>query len=279
MKKIIQLFSLLVVASFAFIGCDGAIDSEYKEQVVVQGFIYPGEPINLQLHYTTPFGVAYSDAGSAVTGADVRVRVDGIEYPLVEISPVGRYFLDTATLKVVGGKEYELIVKKDAHSIYARTRVPMPIAYTGVNDSFPKDRILPLDTNNATTFAYGLTAAPVDQKWRLYMLQVTALDTTVGKINTSPAGPPVDTTAYVRYSFIQTAPNFRLYSRLFGWFGPNRLTLLALDSNWVDYKRAVGYGENSFVPYQPSLNHIQGGIGVWASAAKDTTTVYVKLKQ
>ena len=273
-----NIFILLLLTS-AFIGCDGAIESEYKEQIVVQGFIYPGEQIDVSLHYTTPYGTAFSDKGSAVVGADVRVRVDGALYTLIPYSSLkGRYRLPVSSLVVEGGKEYELIITKDQHSLYARTRVPMPIAYTGINDSLPKDRILPLDTNNASTFVYGVTAAPIDQPWRLYMLQVTALDTSVGKINTSIAGPPVDTSAIVRYSFIQTAPNFRIYSRLFGWFGPNRITALALDSNWVDYKRAVAYGPVAFIPYQPSLNHIKGGIGVWASAARDTVTVYVKRK-
>ena len=110
------------------------------------------------------------------------------------------------------------------------------------------------------------------------MLGVLALDTTVGKIHTSRQGPPVDTSAYVRYSFIQTAPKIIIYSRLFGWFGPNRMSFLALDTNWVDYKRAVGFSEDAFIPYQSSLNHVNGGIGVWGSAARDTVTVFIKPK-
>lgn len=272
-----NIFILLLLTS-ALIGCDGAIESEYKEEIVVQGFIYPNEPVEVSLHYTIPFGTAYNDTASAVIGADVRVRVDGVEHQLIATSRKGRYTLPASALVVEGGKEYELIIKKDQHNLYARTRVPMPILFTGLNDSLPKDRILPLDTNDASKFVYGVTAGPRAESWRLYMLQVTALDTTLGKIPTSIAGPPVDTSAYVRYSFFQTAPNFRIYSRLFGWFGPNRMTVLSLDSNWVEYKRAVGYGDQSFVPYQPSLNHIIGGLGVWASAARDTTTVYVKPK-
>jgi len=152
----------------------------------------------------------------------------------------------------------------------------MPIKYKNLETSLPTDRILHLETTNASGFSYTLTAGPT-QPTILYMLQVNALDTTVGKIYTDPqAGPPVDTSAYVRNSFIQTAPRVTIYSRLFGWFGPNRMTMLAMDSNWVDYKRQVGYGENAFSPYQTSLNKVQGGLGIWASAAKDTVTVYVK---
>lgn len=262
------------------IGCDGAIESEYKQQIVVHGFIYSGEAIDsVVLHYTSPYGTSVDDLATVVTGADVRVRVDGEEFILEPGIVPGRYFLPAAKHIVQGGKVYELVVKKDQHSVHAFTRVPMPIKYTGLNDSLPSDRVLLLDTVNATSFKYGLTAGPVDEPGRLYMLYTTALDTTFGKIPTSQNGPPVDTNAYARYGFIQTAPNMRLYSRLFGWFGPNRITMLALDTNWVDYKRAVGYGGQSFISYQPSLNHVEGGIGVWASAGRDTVTVFVKLKE
>jgi len=273
MKSII-LFALLALLS----GCDGEIASEYKEQIVVHGFIYADEAIDsVVLHYTSPYGQAVDDIATTVSGADVRVRVDGNEFILQPAALPGRYFLPRSEHIVEGGKTYELLVKKDEHSVRAVTKVPMPLKYIGIKDSLPPDRILVLDTVNATTFRYGITAGPIEPG-RLYMVYTTALDTTFGKIPTNRNGPPVDTSAYARYGFIQTAPNMRLYSRLFGWFGPNRITMLALDSNWVDYKRAVGYGGQAFISYQPSLNHVEGGIGVWASAGRDTVTVFIKPK-
>ena len=269
----------MFVAIGSFTGCDGAIDSEYTEQIVVQGFIYPGEAIDsVILHYTVPFTASYNDSAFAVTNADVRVGVDGKEYVLQASAKRGRYFLPKADLIIQGGKTYTLTLRIGNKIISATTTVPMPILYTNLSKTFPDGKSLTLDTNNATTFSYTLTAGPIDVASRKYMLQVSALDTTVGKIFTGQQGPPVDTSAYVRYSFIQTAPRIIIYSRLFGWFGPNRLTILALDSNWVDYKRAVGYGDNAFIPYQSSLNHINGGIGIWASAAKDEVTVFLKPK-
>ena len=273
--KYIILFAL----SALLWGCDGEIDSEYQQQIVVHGFIYADEAIDsVVLHYTSPYGQAVDDIATAVSDADVRVRVDGKEFVLQPATVKGRYFLPRSEHIVEGGKTYELLVKKDNHSVRAITSVPMSLKYTGLNDSLPDDRILILDTVNATTFRYGLTAGPIDKPGRLYMVYTTALDTTFGKIPTNQNGPPVDTAAYARYGFIQTAPNMRLYSRLFGWFGPNRITMLALDSNWVDYKRAVGYGGQAFISYQPSLNHVEGGIGVWASAGRDTVTVFIKPK-
>ena len=276
MKKLLLLGVLLLI------GCDGAIDSQYSPQIVIQGFIYPGEGIDsVVLHYTTPYTIAYSDSASAITDALVNILVDGKEYPLQKLPTRygGRYYLPKSTLTIQGGKTYQLIVQAGGMTATASTTVPMPIHLTNRDSAFPPGNILMLDTNNATDFTFKLTAGPVDEPNRLYMLQVTALDTSVGKIHTGIQGPPVDTGASTRYGFIQTAPNMQIYSRLFGWFGPNRLTMLALDTNWVDYKRAVGYGGESFMPYQPSLNHINGGIGCWGSAGRDTITVYVKLKR
>jgi hypothetical protein len=261
-------------------GCDGAIESEYKEQVVVQSFIYEGGGIDsVILHYTTPLTEAYNDSVFAVTDADVRVSVDGREFRLQPGAKLGRYFLPADSLIIEGGKTYYLSVMVKNHVVTAATTVPMPIHYIDVDSSLPPTKVLELDTSNAFGFYYLLTAGPVDEPSRKYMLQITALDTTLGKIPTGREGPPVDTSAYVRYSFIQTAPKMIIYSRLFGWFGKNRLTILALDTNWVDYKRAVGFGKEAFYPYQSSLNHINGGIGVWASAAKDDVDVFVKVKQ
>ncbi len=275
-KAIIFLFGLLAIA-----GCDKAIESTYTPQIVVEGFLYPGEGIDsVLLHYTVPFTKAYDDSAYAIVGADVHVSVDGQDYQLQPIPNTrGRYFLPKSTLVIEGGKTYMLTVHIDDLTATSTTTVPHPIALTNRETAFPSSRVLLLDTNDATTFNYTLTAGPVDAPGRLYMLQITALDTTYGKVPTGPQGPPVDTNAIVRYSFIQTAPNIKIYSRLFGWFGPNRLTFLALDTNWIDYKRAVGYGSESFLPYQSSLNHIQGGYGVWGSAAKDTIGVFLQLKQ
>jgi hypothetical protein len=281
MEKLrLLLLPTLLFAVFTPIitGCDGAIESEYKEQVVVQGFIYEGQSSvdSVILHYTTPFGALYDDSTYAITGADVRVSDGNKEYQLQPLLKPGRYGLNG--IAIDGGKTYTLKIKAKDHVVTASTTVPKHIDYIGLDSSLPTSKVLELDTGNAFGFYYLLTAGPVDEPGRKYMMEVSALDTTYGKIPTGEEGPPVDTAAYVRYSFIQTAPKIIIYSRLFGWFGRNMLRLLALDSNWVDYKRAVGYGKEAFYPYQSSLNHVAGGIGVWASAAKDDVVVFVKLK-
>lgn len=280
--RVSSKYSIVIAIAIAavFIGCDGAIESNYTPQIVVQSFLYEGEGIDsVLLHYTTPYTKSYIDSEYAISGADVKISVDGADYKLLPIpNRRGRYYLPKSTLTVQGGKVYTLTVIANGITATAQTSVPLPIQITNRATAFPADRILVLDTNDATTFSYTLTAGPVDNPHRLYMLQITSLDTTYGKVPTSNQGPPVDTSAYVRYSFIQTAPNMIIYSRLFGWFGPNKIKFLALDSNWVDYKRAVGYGDNAFLPFQPSLNHVNNGLGIFASAGWDSITVFLKPK-
>lgn len=59
---------------------------------------------------------------------------------------------------------------------------------------------------------------------------------------------------------------------LLRWYGPNRVTMYVIDSNWWDYQRQVSnFGPGAY--YQPTLNHVAGGMRVFASAARDTVTV------
>src|SRR2546423_9007170 len=101
MKKNSLFFLGVLIAVLS--GCDGAIESQYQEQVVVEGFIYPGEGIDsVILHYTTPFTHSYNDSAFAITDADVRVTVDNNEYILLPQPKRGRYALPKNQLTVEG---------------------------------------------------------------------------------------------------------------------------------------------------------------------------------
>ena len=266
---------LLALLGFQWAGCDGAIDSAYHEQIVVSGFLFAGSPIELvSVERTTQFGELLDPIASGIDGASVEVIVDGVTHTLQPSSLKGRYFLPSNELTVQGGKTYNLLIVYKGDTVRGATTVPMPIHFIGLSDSLPS-RTLVLDTNNLIAFNYGLTAGPIDNPNRKYMLEVSGRDTSFGKIITSQAGPPVDTTANTRYSFLQTAPNIRISPRLFAYYGPNLLTFLAVDTNWVDARRQ---SVQSTATYQPSLNHIIGGLGTWASGARDTVSVFIKPK-
>jgi hypothetical protein len=284
------LLAMTVVMVMAVLsGCDNAIQSNYTEQLVVDGFLYAGEPVDsIVLHRTTPFGAYYDDLDYAVDGATVTITVDGVAHPLLPTGLKGRYYLPASDLVVEGGKTYNLTVSAPnlqtggVQSVTATTTVPMPIHFSAVADSI-RGKTFSVDTNNLASLAFVVTAGPVDNPNRRYLLSVRALDT-VEADSISPASrgyfpgelPDIDTNLTIRYSNLATGPAIAITPRLFIWYGPNLITFYAIDTNWSDYQRQViGRGGTN---YQPTLNHINGGIGIFGSAARDTVTIFLKPK-
>lgn len=268
------LAAVLLTIGSVLSGCDGAIDSVYEEELVLSAFLFADESLDsIALERTTPFGVRIDDEEIAVDGAQIVITSEGQTFTLLPVpGRKGRYYLPDHTIQ--GGKKYEIDVRAGEHHLTASTIVPMPIRYTGLSDSLPASRVLYLDTNNFATFSYGLTAGPRDYAFRQYMMQVTSLDVLdENKIRKLSPGPPVDTTATSRYSFFRTSAEFRLLPNLFSHFGRNRITLHSLDTNWFDYHRMI-FGSRG--TYQPSLNRVSGGLGVFGSSARDTVTVLIR---
>ena len=274
-------YSFLLLLSLPLLAaCDGAIESAYKEQLVVSAFLYANEPVDsVVIHRTTPFGNYYSDLEYAVDSATVTLSDGESTYTLLPAERKGRYALPS--LIVQPGKTYQLIVVAPnhqtggVHTLQASTIIPMPIKLADQAAQFRGQEIV-LDTNQLGSFQYFLAAGPIDEPNRKYMLGVTSLDTNEPKITLTRQGPPVDSLARTRYGFIQTAPMLPVSPRLFAYYGPNRIDFIALDTNWVDYQRQVIQPNAT---YQPSLNHIIGGLGVFASGARDTLTIFLKPKE
>ena len=254
--------------------CDQAITTAYTEQLNVACFLYADAPVDsVVLHRTTPFGAYYDDLDFAVDSATVVITVDGVAHTLKAGATKGRYYLPPSELTIEGGKTYTLTVTAPNHQtgglhhLYATTTVPMPITLDPRVDSI-RGRTVTLDTNQLASFAFIVAAGPVDEPNRKYLLTVEALDTSYGKIHQRREGP--DSVQRLRYSFTQTGPAIAVTSRLFGWYGPSKLTFYAIDTNWYDYQRQLLAATATL--YQPSLNHITGGMGIFASGGRDTVS-------
>jgi hypothetical protein len=268
--------ALSLISAGLMAGCDGAIDSAYEEKLVLSAFLFAGEHLDsVILERTIPFGTRIDDEAIAVDGAEITISSNGETFNLLPIAGrKGRYYLPDHVIE--GGRKYDIEVRAGKHTLTSSTIVPMPIKFIGLNDSLPPSRVMYLDTNNYGAFTYGLKAGPEDPTHTQYLMQVTSLDVRdENKIRNPPPGPPVDTTASSRYSFFRVSPDFRIVPSLISHFGKNRIAIHALDSNWLDYHRMViGTRGN----YQPSLNHVKGGLGVFGSSARDTVTVLVRLR-
>ncbi len=275
MKYRIALGTMVALAILS--GCDQTIQSSYQEEINVASFLYANEAIDsIVLHRTTPFGDYYDDLDYAVDSALVIITNNGIADTLLPATLKGRYYLPASKLVVQGGQTYTLYISAPnrqsggRHIITATTTVPMPIHLDSLVQSF-RGQTLVLDTNNLANFAFLVTAGPIDEPNREYLMTITALDTNFGRIHVG-GDSATETT---RYSFVETGPQIPVTSRLLVWYGPELLTFNAIDTNWVDYQRQLTNGAD----YQPSLDHIVGGIGVFASGARDTVSFAVKPKQ
>ncbi|HEY3874878.1 MAG TPA: DUF4249 family protein [Candidatus Kapabacteria bacterium] len=273
-KGIVIAF-LAVIAALS--GCDQPIQSAYQEQLDVSSFLFANEPIDsIVLHRTTPFGDYYDDLDYAVDSATVVVSHNGVADTLLPTALKGRYYLPANTMIVMGGETYTLsITAKNnqtggTHLLTSSTTVPMPIHLDSLALSVRGQTIV-LDTTNLSNFAFLISAGPIDKPDREYLLSITALDTTFGRIH----GGGDSSSETTRFSQVATGPNIAVTSRFFSWYGPNLLTFYAIDTNWSDYQRQIQQG----IDYQPSLNHITGGIGVFASGARDTVSFFLKPKQ
>ncbi len=288
LSRWLSLFAMTVMVC-CMCGCDTPIQSNYTEQLVVDGFIYAGEPIDsIVLHRTTPFGDYYDDLDYAVDSATITITADGVAHTLLPTGLKGRYDLPISDLVVQGGKTYTLSITapdrqtSGIHTVTATTTVPMPIHYSAIVDSLRGQTFI-VDTNNLASLVFPVTAGPVDNPNREYLLSVQALDTALAdSLSPSTRGhmateiPDIDSNLTIRYSNIATGPEIAITPRLFLWYGPNLITFYAIDTNWADYQRQViGRGGTD---YQPTLNHINGGIGVFGSAARDTVTIFIKPK-
>ena len=277
------LFALTMMGTMAgsatFIGCDNPIQTAYQEQISVSSFLYANGAVDsVVLHRTTPLGAYFDDLDYAVDSALVIITSNGISDTLLPAALKGRYYLPASKLTIQGGQTYDLYISAPNHQtggrhfLTAATTVPMPIHLDSLVQSF-RGQTLMLDTNNLANFAFLVTAGPIDEPNREYLLSITALDTSYGR-TPRRSGPPLDTGVVTRYSFVETAPAIPVTTNLLTFFGPERLAFYAIDTNWVDYQRQLMGGAD----FQPTLNHIVGGIGVFASAGRDTVSFILKPK-
>lgn len=280
-------YAIILLALLAIAGCDSTIDSAYNEQIVVGAFIYANEPIDsIVLHRTTPFGSYYNDIDYAVTGATVMVTSDGVTDTLLPAKLKGRYYLPASKLIVQPGKTYQLSIVAPnlqtggTHQISATTTIPMPIHFDPLVDSI-RGRTFMLDTTNLSQFAMLVTTGPVAGPDQRYLLSATANDTSAGRIRFRQRDTAIQP-ELTRFSNVYTGPSIPLTARFFSYYGSNTVTFYAIDTNWTDYQRqieALGAGNPYGTgDYQPTLNHIVGGIGIFGSAARDTVTIFLKPK-
>ena len=108
------------------VGCDAAVDPSDSDQVVIEAFLFAGEPVqDIRLTQTVLLG---EDPESAPTIDDATVRLikGGVTYALTPTGEDGRYEYLGTDLVVADGDEFRLEVEYFGTVAWGETVVPAP---------------------------------------------------------------------------------------------------------------------------------------------------------
>ncbi len=289
---ILSIIALCMVIS----ACEVYEQDEYEEHYVVESYLVANRDLaQVRLSTTAPAYEYYSFINTAVSGADVEVRLlasDGVTIeetiPFSQSSP-GIYIPDT-THSVLPLRTYQLhiLIPSDMHEITASTFVPDTFrVIDGVQDTVTYQ-------STANRLELTLSESNYPGRQNVFIFNTIASDTTYqnltpvyrdlwdgpesirdysntssGLINEGNFTVNSDGTVTIRYPWIAVA-----------FYGDNRLVASTLDENIYDYIRSesVQLGGSTLSPgeIQNVITHVEGGIGLFGSIASDSIDTFIK---
>ncbi len=295
MRAHISWNALFVAALCAvtLVACQDLPPNDYIEVYTVQGYLVANHSVDsIFIRRSLPVGQVYTPDDAAVRNAIVKISVDGNVYTLLEdTTRPDLYYLPASELIVRSGKTYTLDVNCFDKTLHAVTTVPDSIHFI----QRPPDTLqYPADPNAVNLPAAIVTWTDVKNKITygasvrcldtLYIRRWT-VDTTInGRDTTVVTGIPngrIDRWWEANAPFYKDATRWAPFIDVaaipmpwtgFKWYGPQLVTVYAVDTNMYDWMRVMLLGGS----YRSQLNHIDGGIGVFGSCAIDTALVFVK---
>ena len=156
MKSTLSILTALA-ALFFMISCDDEAPSPYTEQIVVDGFLYVGSPLQVKLAHTVPFDQAYYPDSVRVTGAEVRVVVEGDTFALTEENSgiPGTYSAPADSHLVQSGKTYYLMIMNSGYPDLTATCVAAPDLHLIGGYRVTRDNSDIIVETNPDTIEYG----------------------------------------------------------------------------------------------------------------------------
>ncbi|TVQ08766.1 MAG: DUF4249 domain-containing protein [Balneolaceae bacterium] len=290
-KTLPYLLLLLIVIIPA---CEVYKQDDYVEQYVVEAFITAGETLpEVRLSRTIPLSQTYVFEAVAISGADIVIRLTGengspaAEYTYTESSLRGVYIPDDRDSRILSGRAYTLEVTgldRPEDRITASTIVPQQFEIVSLNVG---ETVYQSDIQ----FEFKLTRSFFPGRQNIFVASSTALDpnnfpltpfwadrdgkpeeyiqVSSGLINEGNYTVNDDDTIDLRYPWIGIA-----------YYGPNRLTIYAVDDNIFDYYRSLqtqqgGGGTISPGQIENVLWNVEGGIGLFGARAGVSADVVV----
>lgn len=140
-----RILLVALAALLVFSACDTVDSSQTDPQIVVEAFLFAGEPVDdIRLAEAVP--LASEDSTTTPIGtADVRLTKNGVAYPLVPSDSAGYYHYPGDDLTIEAGDVFRLEVDDAGRRVTAETTVP----------SSPSNVTLPQHTLEVATFGGG----------------------------------------------------------------------------------------------------------------------------
>lgn len=291
MFRIVSLGLLSAVAVLLVVSCGDPVPTDYQEELVVEGFVFVGEPIrDIRVLRTLPITDTFRFVNASIRDALVRITADGVplDVEFVSDSLGGTYRVTDQQYRAVAGVTYAIEVTAVGKTITGSTTTPDTLAWV----KEPKDtlqypgRLFELTRNDSLEVAW--TAVPgVGQ----YVVAVECIDTLGYGEYLSPM--TTDSNRRLRdqdrfddgtliaservrfgFSILTRAPT--VWS-VFKWFGRQEIRVYAGDQAFQEWFRMVGFGRRSTYDYR--LSNIKGGLGTWASASLIRKATFLKMDQ
>ncbi|GIV57308.1 MAG: hypothetical protein KatS3mg042_0221 [Rhodothermaceae bacterium] len=292
------LAGLLVLAA-----CDGLEPARFEPELVVESYQIAGRSLQpVWVRRTAEINTPYDPEARAVSGARVEVALldtsGGVEQvvPFREVfGDPGRYVAEVEH-RVQPLRRYRLSVEDPAtgQRLTAETLVPDTFRVAGVN----RDTVV---YQSRQQFEVQVTPSRYPGRQSYYVLSVEALTPTVDNLTplyrdfVDPEdSDPEDLQDDLRNFTIVESPiinessfdigsdgtvSVRLPWLGVAFYGPNRVTVSALDDNLYDFLRsqAVQQGGSTLAPGEiPNvIEHVEGGRGLFSSLAQATFEVFV----
>lgn len=265
---------LFVMLSALLLGCDSVDSNEIDDLVVVEAFLFAGEPVtNIRLAEAIPLA---SEDSVAVPISDAAVYLvkEDVRYPLAPSDSAGYYHYPDTDLSVEAGDVFRLEVAYEGTSIAAETVVPP--APTGVTLSSQTLEVAtfggpgsgggpPQVQNNALTVTWDNPSAT------LHYVVIESLVT---------GEPEYILPEFIRERFagfrLITSPTdahfFDVNARALEVFGPHRAVVYRVNQEYADlYENRE---QDSRDLNEPPTN-VEGGLGVFSAFNSDVAAFEV----
>ncbi len=264
LKRILLLSAIILQTAN---GCtENPSSSGYREELVVEGYLIAKFPLPpIRISRTVPIEEEYSAGIAAVHGASVEVSAEDGTFRYREADEsdgylTGTYLPEESDYIVRSGAVYTLRVEKGRHKLEAWTKVPDPIS---VRQESPASDILAYrEERLRISWTESSSAAS-------YIIYIISVD---------PDAVPIrgDEDSHVVASSLTPDLEHEFFWAEFSYYGTQVVKVMAMDQNFYDYIRSKDQDEFAL---EDPIFHMEGGLGVFGSAAVDSLTVVLIPKE